>query len=282
VLNILHVLMLSARMLDKSEARHLKELLAYAAILVCMVLPAPTLACSAVGCLDRGVEFRRSFTVTVTHQGKPLPRVSVQVTGNSEGGDRQAFSELTRSNGTAHFANLPPGNYWIKADLLGIGAGYECFHIRTSASRKAKKNRRYDWGDDAVSATQAVGRLVDSQPGKGSNALQNLLHRINVPITEAKMELREPVTGTTYTSASDTNGHFAFDHVPNGLYVLHIDAETASENRPFDETNLLVRFSDTAKRSTLLLSRREPGGGSCGGTSLEIEDPQDHQIAPSQ
>ena len=109
VLNILQVLMLSPHMLDKSEAQHLKELLACAAIVVRMALPAPTLSCSAVGCLDRGVEFRRSFTVTVTHQRKPLRRVSVQVTGNSEGGDRRAFSEPTRSNGAAHFANLPPG-----------------------------------------------------------------------------------------------------------------------------------------------------------------------------
>ena len=146
----------------------------------------------------------------------------------------------------------------------------EFFHINSTASRKAKKEQQhYEWGDEAVSVTQAAGRLVDSQPGKGGNALQNLLHPVNVPITEAKMELRQPITGATYTTASDANGHFAFDGVPNGTYVLHIDAGVASGNRPFDATDLLVQFSDTAKRSTLLLSRREPGGGSCGGTSLK-------------
>jgi hypothetical protein len=126
--------------------------------------------------MDRGDELRRSFTVKVTHQGKPLPRVSVQITGNSEGANPQTLSELTSGNGTAHFENLPPGNYWIKADLLGIGAAHECFHIKSSA-RKAKKDRRYDWGDEPVSVAQAVGRLVDSQPGKGRSPRQNLRHR---------------------------------------------------------------------------------------------------------
>jgi hypothetical protein len=118
--------------------------------------------------------------------------------------------------------------------------------------------------------------MVDSQPGKGGNSLQNLLHRVDVPIAEAKLELRGPIVGAVYTAVSDANGHFAFDHVPDGTYVLHIDAGTASEGRPFDATDLLVRFSNTAKRSTLLVSRREPGGGSCGGTSLEIEDTTNH------
>jgi hypothetical protein len=123
---------------------------------------------------------------------------------------------------------------------------------------------------------QAEGRLVDSQPGKGGTPLENLLHRVNVPIAEAKLELRPPVAGTVYTTVSDADGHFAFDRVRDGIYVLHIDAGTASGNRAFDLTDLLVRFSGTAKRSTLLLTRREPGGGSCGGTSLEIEDAPNH------
>lgn len=256
-------------MLSLDEKRWL---FASAAILTFCTVPVSTVACSLAGCANRGVELRRNFIVTVTHQDKPLPGVSIQITGNSDVAGHRSFSELTRVDGTAHFANLPPGDYWIKADLLGIAAGYECFHINSSASRKAKKNRHFDWGDDPVSVAQAVGRLVDSQPGKGGNPLQNLLHRVNVPIAEAEMELRQPVSGATYTTVSDASGHFAFDHVPNGTYVLHIDAGTGSGNRPFDTVGLLVRLSDTAKRSTLLLSRREPGGGSCGGTSLEIED----------
>src|SRR5713101_9173205 len=118
-------------------------LLASAAILALLTIPVSTVACSLVGCLDRGVELRRNFVVTVTHQDKRLPGVSVQITGNSDVAGHQSFLELTGADGTAHFASLPPGDYWIKVDLLGIEAGYECFHINSFASRKAKKTRRY-------------------------------------------------------------------------------------------------------------------------------------------
>jgi hypothetical protein len=247
-------------------------LLASAGILTLLIIPVSSSACSLVGCSDRGVELRRNFTVTVTHQDKPLPGVSVQITGNSDVAGRQSFSELTRADGTAHFASLPPGDYWIQADLLGIETGYECFHINSLASRKAKKTRRYEWGDMAPAFRQAAGRMVDSQPGKGGNPLENLLHRVDVPIAQARLELRRPVVGAVYTTVSDANGHFAFDQAPNGTYVLHIEAGTAPGGRAFDSTDLLIRLIDTAKRGTLLLARREAGGGSCGGTSLEMQD----------
>jgi len=246
-------------------------LLTSAAILTLLTNPVWTVACSLAGCVDRGVELRRNFIVTVTHQDKSLPGVSVQITGNSDVAGHQSFSELTGVDGIAHFASVPPGDYWIKADLLGIEAGYECFHINSFASRKAKKSRRYEWGDMAPAIRQAAGRLVDSQPGKGGNPLENLLRRVDVPIADARLELRQPFIGTIYTTVSDANGHFAFDRVPEGTYVLHIEAGTASGERSFDSTDLLIQLSITAKQSTLLLARREAGGGSCGGTSLEIK-----------
>lgn len=250
----------------------MQKLLTCVAVLLFTTLLTPTFACSLVGCLDRGVELRRSFTTSVTHQGKPLPRVTVLVTGNSENGDHREFLELTDRDGKAHFSNLPPGDYWIRAELLGIGAGYECFHINAAASKTAQKNRRYDWGADVVSVAQAVGRLVDWRPGQGPNPLQNLLHRVNVPISDAKMELRNPINDTTYTTVSDANGHFAFQHVLDGIYVLHVEAGLGADKQPFDSTDLLIRLSEKAKRSTLLLSQEHPDAGSCGGTSLQVED----------
>src|SRR5260370_4001423 len=193
---------------------HKRWVLACGAVLTLLTIPVSTVACSLVGCVDRGVELRSNFIVTVTHEDKPLPGVSVQITGNSDVAGHQSFSELTGADGTAHFASLPPGDYWIKADLLGIESGYECFHINSFASRNAQKTRRYEWGDMAPAIRQAVGRLVDSQPGKGGNPLENLLHRVDVPIAGARLELRQPFMGTVYTTISDANGYFAFDQVP--------------------------------------------------------------------
>ncbi len=142
---------------------------------------------------------------------------------------------------------------------------------QTFASRKARKTRRYEWGDMAPAIRQTIGRLVDSQPGKGGNPLENLLHRVDVPIAGARLELRQPFMGTVYTTISDANGYFAFDQVPEGTYALHIEAGTASGDRTVDSTDLLIQLSITAKQGTLLLARREAGAGSCGGTSIEIK-----------
>jgi hypothetical protein len=79
----------------------LKALHASAAILPLLTIPVSTVACSAVGCRDRGVELRRNFSVTVTHEDKPLPGVSVRITGNSEVAGHQSFSGLTSADGTA-------------------------------------------------------------------------------------------------------------------------------------------------------------------------------------
>gem|GEM_PF-1698002 len=247
-------------------------LLAGAAVLLSSIIPTTTCACSLVSCRDRGVEFQRNFTIAVVHAGKPLPGVSIQITGTTLEAVPQLFFVQTSSNGTAHFFDVPPGEYWISAELFGIGAGYECFHVNPHASRKAQKKRRYEWGDEAPAFRQATGRFLDSQPSKGGTPLQNLLHRAEVPVVDATMELRQPLTGALYKTLSDMSGRFAFEHIPNGTYVLHIEGGDWSENRALSADGILVAFADTAKQQTLLIVHRDASGGSCGGTGIEFRD----------
>lgn len=86
------------------------------------------------------------------------------------------------------------------------------------------------------------------------------------------MKLQDPLTGKAYNAVSDDKGDFAFDSVPKGIYVLHIDSGTVSQSRTYDSTDVLLRLSETATRDYLLLKRREAGGGSCGGTYLELQN----------
>ena len=95
----------------------------------------------------------------------------------------------------------------------------------------------------------------------------NVIHRIDVPISGARMKLQDPLTGKFFNAVSDHNGDFAFDSAPQGIYVLHIDGGTVSEDREYDSTDLLIQLSGTAMPNSLLLMRREVGGGSCGGTT---------------
>lgn len=244
----------------------------FALCLLLLAMPTSITACSVAGCLNGGIELRRDFEIRVAHDGKPLRGVAVEVTRYSEGAGQQSFSELTNDSGVSHFINIPSGDYWVKAELLGVYAGYECFHIPSVPTAKAKKSRKYEWADEAPATREAAGRLVESQPGKGGTPLENLTRRVLVPITGAKLELRQPAVGTVYKTETDANGKFAFGRVPDGTYVLQIEASGGPENLPLEEADLAVRIQDAGKGSGLLVTQRRAGGGSCGGMSLEIED----------
>lgn len=230
----------------------------------CIAIPAN--ACSMAGCIDRGVEMRRNFVVVVRHAGKPLSGVAVQVSGNGK-----QFTLFTASEGEAYIADLVSGDYWLDAPLLGISAAYQCFHVADRPTRKAKRRLTYDWGDDAPATQRLAGRLIDSQPSKAGSPVWNLLHRVDVPIIGANLKLQDPTTGAIYTETSSNQGDFAFQSIPAGTYVLHIEGGSAGD-RGYDATDQLIELSPQASRNALLLTRRDAGGGSCGGTSLELQN----------
>ena len=227
-------------------------------------IPLPAMACSLAACVDRGVETERNFAVTIQHQGKPLQGVSIKVTAPDS---TIKFSGVTTSKGLVEVAGLVPGDYWLDASFLGINAAYFCFHVSERPSHRAKRRVQYDWGDLAPATRQVAGRLVDSQPGKGESPIWNLVHRVNVPIAGAKLTLQNPMTDEIHSAFSDQSGSFAFDQISAGVYVLHIDG---GSGRPYEATDLLIRLSLNANKDRLELVRKEAGGGSCGGTSLEL------------
>ena len=182
----------------------------------------------------------------------------------------EVFSGETSMDGTVSIS-LPVGEYWLEANLLGISAAYHCFHIKEQSSRKARRNLAYDWGDEAPATQRIAGKLVDSQPGSGGNPLWNILHRVDVPISGASLRLQNPTTGSVYTTTSSSDGQFTFDPIPNGTYVLHIEGGVAGD-RGFDSTDLLIALAPDARRNSLLLTRRDGSAGSCGGTSLELQN----------
>lgn len=103
----------------------------------------------------------------------------------------------------------------------------------------------------------------------------NLIHRVDVPIAHARLKLENPITAAVYTAESDADGRFTFGDIAPGTYVLHVDGGTVTDGRDYDSTDLVVALSHAAKWDTLLLSRRDGGGGSCGGTYLELRnDPE--------
>jgi hypothetical protein len=218
------------------------------------------------GCLNGGRETRKNLTVAITHDGKPLAGVNIHFV--SEGVER--FAGATDADGIVRLASLEPGEYWINAEFLGTGAAYDCFHINNRSSLRAKRKLTYTWGDDPPATNRVAGRLIDSQPGKGGTPLWNLIHRVDVPISGARLKLHDSTTGAVYNSASDHDGVFAFEAIPDGTYVLHIEGGAAGD-RTYDATDAVVKLSSGANRNWLLFRRQEAGGGSCGGTELKLQ-----------
>lgn len=197
---------------------------------------------------------------------QPISGAVVEIHGNGT-----QFSQESDHDGVVHIRNLKPGLYWIKAEVLGTGVAYQCFHVETTASPKARRKLQFQWGDDAPAVSAIAGKMIDMQPGKTGKPLFDLLHPVEVGIARAHLTLRDPINHTSYAAVSDDNGGFSFEQIPDGTYVLHAEGGQAGD-RSYDATDLVVALSATAHRGSLLLTRREAAGGSCGGTSLEIHD----------
>lgn len=240
----------------------------YASIAILpLVYSSMALGCSMAGCPNDGNEMRPTFTIVVTHDDKPLAGVTFHVVAK----DADQFSGLTDENGIIYVSKLPPGLYWLNGDVLGTGVVYTCFHIGAKPSRRAKTKLSYTWGDEAPGTSRIAGRLIDPQPGRGGTPIWNLVHRMDVPIVGASLKLQDPVTHAIYLASSDPDGKFSFEGVASGTYVLHIEGG-AAQDRSYDATNELIRLDDTATRSFLVFKRRDGGGGSCGGTELDLQN----------
>jgi len=226
----------------------------------------PCFSCSAVGCVGNGTEVSKDFAVTIAFGKQPISGAVVEIRGNG-----RKFSEETDNDGVAQIRDLKAGLYWIKAEVLGTGVAYQCFHVEATPSAKAVRKLQFKWGDDAPAVSTIAGKMSDMQPGKTGKPLFDLLHPVEVGIAGAHLALRDPITHTSYATVSDGSGQFSFDQVPEGTYVLHAEGGQAGD-RTYDVTDLVVALSPSARHGSLLLTRREAAAGSCGGTSLEIRD----------
>jgi carboxypeptidase family protein len=249
-----------------SRGERLKHLFSTAVLISLFTFPIPSIACSMASCVNNGDEMRRDFVVRITYADKPLSGVSVQITGT------KSFSATSSTDGTVNVSGLPPGDYWLNTDLLGISAGGQCFHVNSRSSRKARRMVRYEWGDLAPGIRRVAGKLIDSQPSQDGNPLWNVTHRLEAPISDAALKLQNPFTGQVFRTTSNHDGDFSFDAIPSGRYVLHVEGGTTRAGGNYESTDQLINISETARPSSLALEWRESGGGSCGGASLQLRD----------
>lgn len=221
------------------------------------------LSCSMAGCLNNGDEMRPTFAIRVTHNDRPLAGVDFHITAKGV----EQFSGVTDETGTVHVQNLTPGLYWLKGDILGTGVVETCFHVSTKPPKKAKAKLTYSWGDEAPATSRIAGRLVVSQPAKGGTPIWNLTHRVDVPLAGAGLKLHDPVSHAVYATASDKDGHFSFEALPSGTYVLHIEGGNADEFT-YDPADSIIKLANGVNRAELLF---KGGPSGCGGNELALQ-----------
>jgi hypothetical protein len=214
-------------------------------------------------CGGKTPEVDRTFTILFRDQGRPLKGVQVRVLGVGS----KEVETVSGPDGKAKFSNLEPGDYTLSADLLGIAAGYQCFHIARHGSLLARRSLQFDdWGASAIITHLAAGHIRSSEPGNGSSQIWRVTHRTKVPIQLAQLRLRDPFTGLDLLTRSDKDGIFAFEHLPAGDYVLHIEGNES--NVQFDPTDILIRVDPNTTVRPLDLLKVESG---CGGSYLQPE-----------
>ena len=120
-----------------------------------------------------------------------------------------------------------------------------------------------------IGTRQIAGRLQVSQLGKGGTLVWNVTHKIDAPISNAKLTLKSPRNDAEYSTVSDSDGRFAFREIPNGVYVLQIEGGATSEGDIFGPDSILLSLGAYAKLDTLVMTPNV-GGGSCGGWSLAL------------
>jgi hypothetical protein len=204
----------------------LREALTVGTFLAILGFPVSSFACSEVACLGDGRELRQNFVVRVTHDGKALQGVHVKVTTfiRDDHDETVAFFGTTAADGTMRIANLPPGKYGLDAELLGITAGYDCFHVGSPSSNKAKKRVIYTWGDSGWGVRQVAGQVNDLRRNLKAGIGHWYDNPTIVPLAGAKLRLQGPRDAARYEAVADANGNFSFPALPEGTYAFHLDA----------------------------------------------------------
>jgi hypothetical protein len=224
---------------------------AFLAVLALLTIPTVSRACSSSSCMGRGREMRHQFKVKVSFDGKPLAGVQVEVSKYPVGDDeyeKVVFTGLTASDGNVRIPELGPGDYDLSASYLALSAGFECFHVLAHPGWRAKGHVNYEWGDEAAAVTgQIRGKLTNGERDPKLPVLERITQLKAVPIAGATLSLRGPSAKEPYITTTGDDGRFAFTGIPDGTYVLHLDAGKSVSGISHQQNDQLIRVSGAAK-----------------------------------
>ena len=211
-----------------------------------------------------------NFTVNVTHSGKPIAGIGIEIVHQAEGA-RAVFTAVTDEHGAVQVAGLMAGTYYLTASHLGFEAGREWIEVVSRADAKTVRHFDFQWANDAWETRSVAGLLVGMVPGETGNKIMDLARPKETVYPGVAVLLKSAFSDTEYPTLSDSTGSFVIGPLPDGIYVLTIAGGMTSVNGVAEETKHVLDLRQTAARNSLRLLL-SPGVVGCYGVGFKLAE----------
>jgi hypothetical protein len=233
----------------------------------------PLLLCAAqamFGCSLTPMELRQvssDLTVVVTHRGKPIAGIEVQVV--PEKSTEPVFSGATDAHGTVLMKGLMVGRYHLTASHEDFDAGKEWIEVVSVPNAKTKRRFDFQWADWSYQTREVAGTLTGLIPGNTGKPLMDIVHPRETVFPGVDITLKNAFSSDEYRTVSDSTGAFLMAEVPDGVYILTIAGGMKSLTGIVDATRQVLDVTHTATIAALPLRLKDTG---CYRTEFQLSD----------
>jgi hypothetical protein len=207
------------------------------------------------------------LTVVVTHRGKPIAGINVQVV--PEKSTEPVFSSITDVHGTVLIDGLMVGRYHLTASHDDFDAGKEWIEVVAVPDAKTKRRFDFQWADWSYQSREVAGTLTGLVPGNTGKPLMDIAQPREVFFPGVDITLKNAFSNDEYKTVSDSTGAFRIANVPDGVYILTIAGGMKSITGIADVTRGVLDVIGTTATASLALKLKDTG---CYRTEFQLTD----------
>jgi outer membrane receptor protein involved in Fe transport len=178
---------------------------------------------------------------TVSHEGAPLPGVTITISSPALQGTRVAVSNV---NGDYNFPALPPGQYTVKFEMEGMATITQTTRVGLAGTQRVNAVMQLSAVAEAITVTAAAPAILETTEVQ-SNYEADLVEDLPIGRTvQATVQLAPGVTSNGVGGAAVVGGGYAYDT----LYL--VNGAVTNENVRGQTDNLFIE--DAIQETTVL------------------------------
>ncbi len=178
---------------------------------------------------------------TVSHEGAPLPGVTITIGSPALQGTRVAVSNV---NGDYNFPALPPGQYTVKFEMEGMATVAQTTRVGLAGTQRVNSVMQLSAVAEAITVTAAAPAVLETTEVQ-SNFQADLIEDLPVARTiQGTVQLAPGVTSNGPGGAAVVGGGYAYDT----LYL--VNGAVTNENVRGQTDNLFIE--DSIQETTVL------------------------------